>query len=141
VLPDLSVFWIILLVLVLTVVVNRLLFQPFLRVMAERERRVTAARELAEQSAARAHQALSEFETRTTAARAEVYAAMDTRRREALARREALLAETAAEASEQVSAAFGQLDETRREVRARLESDAAALGSAIAARLLDRRPS
>ena len=36
-LPDLSVLWVIFFVLVLTVLLNRLLFKPLLRVMGERE--------------------------------------------------------------------------------------------------------
>ena len=46
-LPDLSVVWVIFFVLLLTVVLERLLFTPLLRVMEERQRAIRSARELA----------------------------------------------------------------------------------------------
>ena len=56
-LPDLSVVWVIVFVLLLTAVLNRLLYKPLLRVMEERQRAITSARELAERSAAEATRA------------------------------------------------------------------------------------
>ena len=44
VIPDLSVFWVILSVLVLATILNQLLFKPLTRVIAEREAAVAAAR-------------------------------------------------------------------------------------------------
>ena len=70
-LPDLSIFWVVFFVLVLTGVLNQLLFKPLQRVMAEREHTMRSARELAERSAAEARAATSEFEAKTSAARAE----------------------------------------------------------------------
>ena len=71
-LPDLSVFWVIFFVLLLTGVLNRLLFKPLQRVMAERERTIRSARELAERSATEARAAAAEFEAKTSSARAEI---------------------------------------------------------------------
>jgi F0F1-type ATP synthase membrane subunit b/b' len=77
VLPDLSVFWVIFFVLLLTGVLNQLLFKPLQRVMAEREQAIRSARELADRSAAEARAATAEFEAKTSAARAESYRQMD----------------------------------------------------------------
>jgi F0F1-type ATP synthase membrane subunit b/b' len=57
VLPDLSVFWVIFFVMLLTVIIDRLLLRPVMRVMNERERATRSARELAERSANQARAA------------------------------------------------------------------------------------
>ena len=104
-LPDLSVLWVIFFVLLLTVVLDRLLFRPLLRVMEERQRAISSARELAERSANDARVAAAEFDRRTTEARAELYRQMDEMRRTAMAERAAILARTRAEAEAEIAAA------------------------------------
>ena len=74
-LPNLSVVWVILLLLVLTAVINRLLLRPVLEVIRKREEAIQSARELARRSAAEAQAATDEFDRKTTAARAEIYRA------------------------------------------------------------------
>ena len=69
--PDLSVVWVIGLVLLLAWSLNRLLIVPLTQVMEQRERAIGSARELAESAAARAAEATTEFETKTAAARAD----------------------------------------------------------------------
>ncbi len=83
-LPDLSVVWVIFFLLVLTVILDRLLFRPIQRVIQQREEAARSARELAERSAREAAAATAEFERKTAAARAEVYRQMDDVRRAAL---------------------------------------------------------
>lgn len=61
-LPDLSVFWVVGLVLALAVILNRLVFEPILQVIKKREDAVTAARVLADQAAAEARAAAEESE-------------------------------------------------------------------------------
>jgi F-type H+-transporting ATPase subunit b len=72
VLPDLSVVWVIVFLLVLTAILDRLLFKPIQRVIQQREEAARSARELAERSAREAAAATAEFERKTAAARAEV---------------------------------------------------------------------
>ena len=60
--PDLSVLWVIFFVLLITTLLNLLLFKPLLAVMSKREGAVTSARALAESAAAKAQQAADEFE-------------------------------------------------------------------------------
>jgi F-type H+-transporting ATPase subunit b len=90
VLPDLSLFWVVFFVLVLSVILDRLLFRPVLHVIKQREAAATSARKLAEQAAAEARKATEEFDRKTAEARAEVYRQMDEMRREALAERAGL---------------------------------------------------
>lgn len=136
---DLSVLWVIFFILVLTSIVNALLFKPLQRVMHEREGAVSSARALAEESARRAAAASSELETKTAAARAEVYKAMDERRQVALAYRAELMADAKQKAATTLSEATLELEKAHGDARAKLESDARVLGDAIVARVLDRQ--
>jgi F-type H+-transporting ATPase subunit b len=141
VLPDLSVVFVILFVLLLTIVLDRLLFKPILRVIAQREGAIRSARELAERSAAEARAATAEFEQKTTAARAEIYRQMDEMRRVALEERAQIVSKTRAEAEAEIAAAGAKLEADADEVRRRLAADAEALGAAAADRILGRRAS
>lgn len=140
-LPDLSVLWVIFFVLLLTVILDRLLFKPILRTVAERERAITSARELAERSATEAKAATAEFDRRTAEARGEIYRQMDEMRRAALAERADILSRTRAEAEADVAAASAALQAEVEEARRRLSADADALGAAAAERILGRRAS
>ena len=140
-LPDLSVLWVIFFVLLLTVILDRLLFKPILRVIEERERAIKSARELAERSATEAKAATAEFERKTAEARGEIYRQMDEMRRAALAERSEILTRTRAEAEAQVAAAAATLQSETEEARRRLSADADALGAAAAERILGRRAS
>jgi len=141
VLPDLSVVWVTFFVLLLTFVLNRLLFKPLLRVMEERQRAVTSARELAERSAHEARRATAEFDRKTGEARADLYRQMDEMRRTALEERAAIMNQTRAEAESEISAASATLQAEADEARRRLSVDAEALGSAVAERILGRKAS
>ena len=140
-LPDLSVLWVILFVLVAVLVVDRLLFRPLLRVMQERERAITSARELADKAAADAAAAAADFDAKTTVARAEIHREMDQSRRAALALREELIAATRNDADRALREATSRLEAEATEARARLRAEADTLGAAIAERVLDRKVS
>lgn len=140
-LPDLSVLWVIFFLLVLTIVLDRLLFRPIQRVIKQREDAARSARELADRSAREAAAATAEFERKTAAARAEVYREMDDVRRAALDARGQILAQTRAEAEQQVAAATAQLQADAEEAKRRLTADAEALGTAAAERILGRKAS
>lgn len=140
-LPDLSVLWVIFFLMVLTIVLDKLLFRPIQRVIQQREEAARSARELAERSAREAAAATTEFEQKTAAARAEVYRQMDEVRRTALQARADLLADTRAEAERDLAAASAQLQAAADEARRRLSEDAEALGAAAAERILGRKAS
>ena len=140
-LPDLSVVWVIFFVLLLTFVLNRLLFKPLLRVMEERQRAVTSARDLAERSAHEAKRATAEFDRKTGEARAELYRQMDEMRRTALEERAAIMNQTRAEAESEIAAASATLQAEADEARRRLSVDAETLGAAVAERILGRKAS
>ena len=138
-LPGLAVFWVILIVLLVAVVLDRGLFRPLGRVMREREAAIRSAQELA--AAAKAREAAAEFERRTKAAQAEIYHEMDENRRLAGETRSALMAETRRDVDSQVADASARLKAQASEARAQLEKEADALGEAIVERVLDRKVS
>jgi F-type H+-transporting ATPase subunit b len=141
VLPDLSVFLVIFFVMLLTVIIDRLLLRPVMRVIREREEAIRSARELAEKSANQAKAAAAEFDQKTTAARAGIYRQMDEMRRAALTERAEMMARTRAEADAQVAAASERLAVETEEAKRRLEVDADILGGAVAERILGRKVS
>jgi len=141
VLPDLSVVWVIFFVLLLTIVLDRLLFKPVLRVVEARGRATSSARDLAERAASEARLAVAEFEQKTAAARGELYRQMDEMRRTATNERAAILARTRAEADAEIASASQQLTADAEEAKRRLQADAETLGAAIAERILGRQAS
>lgn len=136
--PDLSVLWVIAAVLLLTILLDRLLFKPLTRVMAERATAVQSSRALAERAALQARDASDEFDRRTREARAEVYRQMEDVRRAALARRAALLAETRQQAESSIADAAARVRQEAESARQRLDRDAESLASTIAERVLGR---
>ena len=137
--PDLSVFWTIFFVLLMAALLDRLLFKPIMHVMKQRQDAVRSARQLAEAAAAKAKAAAEEFDTKTAAARAEIYQQMDEARRAALARRAELLKNTREETETTLVQATERLDAETAQARAQLERDAEALGVAAAERIVGRR--
>lgn len=139
--PNLSVVVVIAFVLLLTVLLDRLLFKPLMQTMAKREEAIRSARELAERSASEARAATVEFEQKTAAARAEIYKQMDEMRRAAMAERAEILARTRAEAEAGIAQASATIQAEADEARRRLAADAEQLGQAAADRILGRRAS
>ena len=109
-LPDISVVWVLLAVLMLAFALDRLLFKPLLRVMQERDATVKSAMDLAQAAAAKADAATAEFDTKVGAARADLYKQMDERRRAAEAYRADLMAKTRADVDASLAAARTQLN-------------------------------
>jgi F0F1-type ATP synthase membrane subunit b/b' len=139
--PDLSVFVVIGLVLVLSVVLDRVLLRPVTHVMHEREAAIRSARELAEASRSRAQAAADELEAKTGVARAEVYRQMEEKRRAALERRAALVADTRREIERVAREAAERIKQQAQTARARLEREVDALAGTIVERVLGRKAS
>ena len=139
--PDLSVVWIIVFVLLLSVILDRLLLRPVTQVMQQREGAIRSARDLAESSRAKAQAAGDEFESKTHAARAEVYRQMDDKRRAALDRRAEILAATRAEVERTAGNAAERLRTQAEAARAQIDRDADTLATTIVERVLGRKAS
>jgi len=139
--PDITVFWVVFLILLTGVILNGLILKPVLRVMAAREGAVRSARELAESAATQARAATAEFEARTQAARSDIYRDMDEKRRRALARRADLLGETRARVEAEIIGARESVKKQAEAARATLERDANVLAGDIVERVLGRKAS
>lgn len=139
--PDLSLLWIVFFVLLLAGILDRLLLRPVNRVVAARREAIAGARQLAAESANRAQAAADEFDTRTQAARAELYKQMDERRRQALDRRSAVLARTRESVEQELANAKTTLAAQTDAARAQLQRDADALADSIVERVLGRKAS
>ena len=140
-LPDLSVFWVVFFVLLLTLILARLFFRPLLAIIKQREDAVGSAKALADQAAAEARRATEEFDRQTASARADVYRQMDEMRRAALEDRAALVDATRKEAEATLAKARADLAADVADARARLDKDADALAAEAASQILGRRVS
>jgi F-type H+-transporting ATPase subunit b len=138
VLPDLSVIFVLVAVILLAVVLDRVLFKPLVRVMRERAEAVNSAISMAEQATARAEAAAAEFDAKVASARADLYKQMDERRKAAEGHRAELMARTKTEVATQLADARATLQAQADQARASLDKDAEALGRQIAAKVLGR---
>ncbi len=136
--PDLSVLWVIALLMLCVFVLNTLIFKPILHVIESRTSAVRDARELATSAAQKAAQATEQFDRTLGAARAEVYKQMDDARRTALDKRAAIMADTKREADVALSDATSRLTSQASAARAALESEANNLAGEIVNRVLGR---
>jgi len=109
--------------------------------MHQREGAINSARDLAETSRAKAQAASDEFESKTRAARAEVYKQMEDKRRAALDRRAEIVSATRAEVEQTTSAATDRIKKQADTARAQIDRDADALASTIVERVLGRKAS
>jgi F0F1-type ATP synthase membrane subunit b/b' len=139
--PDLSVVWVIVFVLALSILLDRLLLRPLTLVMGERNGAIKAARDLAETSRAKAQAAHDELESRTRAARADVYRQMEDMRRAALDRRSEIVATTRREVEALMADATGRVRAQATAARTQLDSDADTLAATIVERVLGRKAS
>ncbi len=136
--PDLSTLWIVFFLLLCTVLLNTLIFQPVLKVIDQRSTAVRDARELAESASQKAATATAEYDRTLNAARAEVYKQIDDTRRTALDKRAALLAETRTAVEQESHAATARVQQESADARAALDREAAGLAGAIVTRVLGR---
>jgi F-type H+-transporting ATPase subunit b len=141
VIPDLSVFWVILSVLVLATILNQLLFKPLTQVIAEREAAVTKARRQSDEAAAKARAASEEFTRRTDEARVDVFRQLEEARKAALDRRAHQLADTRREAETTIAEAGARLRDEAATARAALDRDAESMATTIVERVLGRTAS
>lgn len=136
--PDLSVLWVIALLMLCVVVLNTLIFKPILHVSESRARAVRDARELAASAAQKATEASQTFDRTLAVARADVYRQMDEARRGAIDRRAAVMAAAKGEAESALSDATSTLTAQAAAARAALDGEAANLAGAIVNRVLGR---
>jgi F0F1-type ATP synthase membrane subunit b/b' len=125
----------------LSVLLDRLLLRPLTHVMREREGAIRSARDLAELSRGKAQAASDEFDARTRAARGDVYRQMEEKRRAALERRAAIVADTRGEIERSMHDANERVSVQVAAARAQIDRDADSLAATIVERVLGRKAS
>jgi F-type H+-transporting ATPase subunit b len=138
VIPDITFLWVIFFVLTTVFLMNTLVFTPILRVIEARLKAVSDARALAQSAAERAASAAAEYDQKLNAARTEVYREMDEKRRIALEKRAALVAETREVIRRELTEATTTVQQQSAAARTSLEREADRLAEAIETRVLGR---
>lgn len=136
--PDLSVLWVIVFLLLTTYLLNTLIFQPILKVIEARTKAVSDARDLAQSAADRATAANTEYSQQLNAARSEVYRQMDEKRRAALDQRAALLGATRTTVEGELTEATARVKQQAADARTTLDREADSMAGAIVSRVLGR---
>ena len=133
-----EVLYCIVLVLVLSVVLNRLLFRPVMGVLDERQRRLDAAAELQQRSLATLEERTREHSDRIAAARRDAFARLESARAEADALKREQLEDAKKMAAGSLGIARETITKTARKAEHELRASAAAMGRSIASRILGR---
>jgi F-type H+-transporting ATPase subunit b len=135
---DLTFLWSIGIIIVLFLVLKPVLFEPMLKLFEERERRIDgaklAARKLDEASA----QALTKYETEMKKARSAGTSERETQRAEGLKAEAEIVGKVRETTAETVNVGRRALQEEAAQARAALKTEANALASALASRVLGR---
>ena len=136
--PDITTLWVVGFLLLCTLLLNNMVFQPILRIIDARATAVRGAKELAESAAQKATAAAAEYDQKLNIARGEVYRQMDDMRKSALDKRAELLAATRATVEQELKTAAARVQQESKEARAALDRDASNLAGAIVSRVLGR---
>lgn len=128
----------IVLFLVMIVPVNRLILQPLLGVLEEREARIAGARARADEIARRADETLSSYESRIASARAEAEVERRGTLEEARGRHAARVSEERGAGESRIVEARAEIARTLEGARTQLEAQAQDLARQAAERMLGR---
>jgi F-type H+-transporting ATPase subunit b len=126
------------LLVVLTLALKPLLFDPMLRLFEEREKRIDGARLAARRIDEKSATALATYETAMAKARASANAERDAQRAEALKREHEVLSKVRAETAKAIDEGKRAAQAEAARIRLSLKSDATALARDVAARVLGR---
>jgi F-type H+-transporting ATPase subunit b len=113
---DISILYQIILFLALWVILNKLLFQPYLHLLAERERKTTGAEHDSSDLEHEGARLKAQYEEKIAQAQAAGYAAKDTIVQDGRQQRETILGQARAEAA-------GALERVRNEVASALDQE------------------
>jgi F-type H+-transporting ATPase subunit b len=136
---DNTVFVMLGMFLVLAVILTQFLWKPYLRVRAERVKRVEGAREEAEALEAKTASRLANIEAQLAEARKAANTERAQVRVSAMAREQQILTEAQAAAHKMLAEARSKLDASLAAERTRLQASATTLGREIAEKALGRR--
>jgi F-type H+-transporting ATPase subunit b len=125
--------------LFLTAYLRRVYFKPLAHILEERRRATEGLRELSQQAFASADEKVSEYDRTLQAARAQISAENEVRRRQALLEQSETIARARAEAEGKLAAARDEIAREMSDASAEIESQIQPLADQIIASLLRRR--
>lgn len=131
---DISILYQIILFVALWLILNKILFQPYLRLLEERERRTIGAEHDSADLEHEGARLRAQYEEKIAQAQTAAYAAKDAILQEARQQREKILGEARA-------AAASKLEQARREISLALEKEkalAAAEAAAVAGEMVSK---
>ena len=108
-----------------------LVHRPLSKILAERREKTEGAIEKARAAIAAADARTAEYERQLREARLAVFKALESRRQQAIQRRESALAQVRARANAELEQARGVIEEEKNSAKARLEAEAQSLASEI----------
>ncbi len=131
---DISILYQIILFIVLGLILNKILFQPYLRLLEERERRTIGAEHDSADLEHEGARLRAQYEGKIAQAQTAAYAAKDAILQEARQQREKILGQARAEAA-------SKLEQARREIALALEKEkalAAAEAATVAGEMVSK---
>jgi F0F1-type ATP synthase membrane subunit b/b' len=136
--PDGTLLLHVLMIAVMVFVLNRTLLKPINQILAEREKQISGRIKEAEALAAETDQKLKRYNGALREARAEGYRLLEKERAAALKEKDEKVRLYREETWKTVAAQIEQTRRQQQQVRAELESQAAAVGELISSQILRR---
>jgi F-type H+-transporting ATPase subunit b len=137
--PDATLLFHLVLVVVMVVVLNRTLLKPINHILSEREKQITGHLREAEALAAESQEKRKKYNESLREARTVGYKLLEKERAEGLKEKEQKLRQSRAELSNQVAAQVDQIRRQEESVKGELEGQAATIGGLISSQILRRR--
>lgn len=136
---NISILYQIVLFVVLWLVLNKLLFQPYLRLLDERERRTTGAQHDCVELEHEGERLRARYQEKIAQGQAAGYAAKEAILQEARAEREKILAQARQQAAQNLEGVRSEIAAAMERERRLAASEAAALAEEMASKVLGRR--
>ena len=137
--PDGTLLFHLVLVVVMVVVLNRTLLKPINQILSEREKQITGHLREAEALAAESQEKRKKYNEALREARTVGYKLLEKERAEGLKEKEQKLRQSRDELSTQVAAQVDQIRRQEESVKGELEGQAATIGNLISSQILRRR--
>ena len=135
---DISIAYQVILFLVLWVILNKILFRPYLSLLAERERKTTGAQQDSGDLEHEAAHLRAQYEEKIALARAAGYAAKDAIVQDGRQQREALLSQARADAADLIEQVRQDVTKALEQERRIAAAEVSHMASAMAAKVLGR---
>ena len=137
--PDGTIFFHIALILVMIWVLNRTLFKPINRILAEREKQTGGRSDGAKSVLQDADRKLADYEQSLREARATGYSVIEQTRKQALAARQEQIEQVKGEVAEMVQSEKSALQNQVASAQTQLQADAKVLAERISSNILKTR--